>query len=427
MDELHVRTNSQRRLCNNIDEVWDYIQTMSEQRADLPYEIDGIVIKLDDLDEQEQMGYTVKTPRWAIAYKFPAEEVETRLLDIVLSVGRTGRITPNAVLEPVRVAGTSVSAATLHNEDMIAQKDVRIHDMVVIRKAGDIIPEVVRSLPQRRDGHQIPYVFPEHCPICGSHIVRFADEAAHYCINQDCPARVVESIIHFASRDAMDIDTLGDKKIEFFHHQGLLNTVEDIYHLKEHREAILAMEGFQEKSFEKMIAAIETSKTKGLDSLIFGLGIRQVGKKAARILAQEYETMEALMAAEVKDLVEIKDIGEITAQSLCAFFNEERNQTLIARLKEAGVQMSTARQHVQESQFSNLTVVLTGSLAQLTRNEAKELLISLGANVTGSVSKKTDLVIYGEAAGSKLDKAQALGVKTMDEATFMEEVKRYEH
>ncbi len=427
MDELHVRTNSQRRLCNNIDEVWDYIQTMSEQRADLPYEIDGIVIKLDDLDEQEQMGYTVKTPRWAIAYKFPAEEVETRLLDIVLSVGRTGRITPNAVLEPVRVAGTSVSAATLHNEDMIAQKDVRIHDMVVIRKAGDIIPEVVRSLPQRRDGHQIPYVFPEHCPICGSHIVRFADEAAHYCINQDCPARVVESIIHFASRDAMDIDTLGDKKIEFFHHQGLLNTVEDIYHLKEHREAILAMEGFQEKSFEKMIAAIETSKTKGLDSLIFGLGIRQVGKKAARILAQEYETMEALMAAEVKDLVEIKDIGEITAQSLCAFFNEERNQTLIARLKEVGVQMSTARQHVQESQFSNLTVVLTGSLAQLTRNEAKELLISLGANVTGSVSKKTDLVIYGEAAGSKLDKAQALGVKTMDEATFMEEVKRYEH
>ena len=203
--------------------------------------------------------------------------------------------------------------------------------------------------------------------------------------------------------------------------------MKDIYHLKEHREAILAMEGFQEKSFEKMIAAIETSKTKGLDSLIFGLGIRQVGKKAARILAQEYETMEALMAAEVKDLVEIKDIGEITAQSLCAFFNEERNQTLIARLKEAGVQMSTARQHVQESQFSNLTVVLTGSLAQLTRNEAKELLISLGANVTGSVSKKTDLVIYGEAAGSKLDKAQALGVKTMDEATFMEEVKRYEH
>ncbi len=427
MDELHVRTNPKRRLCQSMDEVWDYIQTMSEQRSTLPYEIDGIVIKLDDLSQQEQMGYTVKTPRWAIAYKFPAEEVETRLLDIVLSVGRTGRITPNAVLEPVRVAGTSVSAATLHNEDMIAQKDVRIHDMVVIRKAGDIIPEVVRSLPQKRDGHQQPYEFPKLCPICGSHIVRLKDEAAHYCINQDCPARVVESIIHFASRDAMDIDTLGDKKIEFFHHHGLLNTVEDIYHLKDHRDEIIAMEGFQEKSFEKMVAAIETSKAKGLDSLIFGLGIRQVGKKAARILAQEYGTMDALMSAEVDDLVEIRDIGEITAQSLCAFFAEERNQILIAHLREAGVQMSAPKQDIVESQFSGLTIVLTGSLTQLTRNEAKDLLTSLGANVTGSVSKKTDLVIYGDAAGSKLTKAQSLGVNTMDEATFMEEVKRYEH
>ncbi len=427
MDALHVKTNAQRRLCDNMDEVWDYIQVMSEQRANLPYEIDGIVIKLDDLAQQERMGYTVKTPRWAIAYKFPAEEVETRLLDIVLSVGRTGRITPNAVLEPVRVAGTSVSAATLHNEDMIAQKDVRIHDMVVIRKAGDIIPEVVRSLPQKRDGHQQPYEFPKLCPICGSHIVRLKDEAAHYCINQDCPARVVESIIHFASRDAMDIDTLGDKKIEFFHHHGLLNTVEDIYHLKDHRDEIIAMEGFQEKSFEKMVAAIETSKAKGLDSLIFGLGIRQVGKKAARILAQEYGTMDALMSAEVDDLVEIRDIGEITAQSLCAFFAEERNQILIAHLREAGVQMSAPKQDIVESQFSGLTIVLTGSLTQLTRNEAKDLLTSLGANVTGSVSKKTDLVIYGDAAGSKLTKAQSLGVNTMDEATFMEEVKRYEH
>lgn len=426
MDSLHIRTNHQRRLCSNMDEVWDYIQTMSEQRENLPYEIDGIVIKLDDLAEQEQMGYTVKTPRWAIAYKFPAEEVETRLLDIVLSVGRTGRITPNAVLEPVRVAGTSVSAATLHNEDMIAQKDVRIHDMVIIRKAGDIIPEVVRPIVERRDGHQIPYVFPQHCPICGSQLIRYADEASHYCVNQDCPARVVESIIHFASRDAMDIETLGDKKIEFFHRQGLLNTVEDIYHLKDHREAILAMEGFQEKSFDKMIAAIEASKTKGLDALIFGLGIRQVGKKAARILAAKYKTMEALMAADGEDLVAIKDIGAITAESLRAFFGEERNQKLIAHLQEMGVSMQSSQEPVQESQFSNLTIVLTGSLSQLTRNEAKDLLSSLGANVTGSVSKKTDLVIYGEAAGSKLSKAQALGIKTMDEATFMEEVKRYE-
>lgn len=426
MDSLHVRTNPQRKLCESVDEIWDYIQSMSEQRSSLPYEIDGIVIKVDDLAQQEQLGYTVKTPRWAIAYKFPAEEVETRLLDIVLSVGRTGRITPNAVLEPVRVAGTSVSAATLHNEDMIAQKDVRIHDMVIVRKAGDIIPEVVRPIVERRDGHQLPYVFPKHCPICGSKLIRFADEAAHYCVNQDCPARVVESIIHFASRDAMDIDTLGDKRIEFFHKNGLLNTVEDIYHLKDHRDAILAMEGFQEKSVDKMIAAIEASKTKGLDALIFGLGIRQVGKKAARILAQHYRTMDALMAAESDDLVAIKDIGEITAQSLRAFFNEQRNRLLIAHLKELGVVMSAEATVIQASRFSNLTVVLTGSLTRFTRNEAKELLLSLGANVSGSVSKKTDLVIYGDEAGSKLSKAQALGVATMDEATFMEEVKQYE-
>lgn len=426
MDSLHVRTNPQRKLCESVDEIWDYIQSMSEQRSSLPYEIDGIVIKVDDLAQQEQLGYTVKTPRWAIAYKFPAEEVETRLLDIVLSVGRTGRITPNAVLEPVRVAGTSVSAATLHNEDMIAQKDVRIHDLVIVRKAGDIIPEVVRPVVERRDGHQLPYVFPKHCPICGSKLIRFADEAAHYCVNQDCPARVVESIIHFASRDAMDIDTLGDKKIEFFHRNGLLNTVEDIYHLKDHRDAILAMEGFQEKSVDKMIAAIEASKTKGLDALIFGLGIRQVGKKAARILAQHYRTMDALMAAESDDLVAIKDIGEITAQSLRAFFNEQRNRLLIAHLKELGVVMSAEATVIQASRFSNLTVVLTGSLTRFTRNEAKELLLSLGANVSGSVSKKTDLVIYGDEAGSKLSKAQALGVATMDEATFMEEVKQYE-
>lgn len=426
MDSLHVRTNPQRKLCESVDEIWDYIQSMSEQRSSLPYEIDGIVIKVDDLAQQEQLGYTVKTPRWAIAYKFPAEEVETRLLDIVLSVGRTGRITPNAVLEPVRVAGTSVSAATLHNEDMIAQKDVRIHDLVIVRKAGDIIPEVVRPIVERRDGHQLPYVFPKHCPICGSKLIRFADEAAHYCVNQDCPARVVESIIHFASRDAMDIDTLGDKRIEFFHKNGLLNTVEDIYHLKDHRDAILAMEGFQEKSVDKMIAAIEASKTKGLDALIFGLGIRQVGKKAARILAQHYRTMDALMAAESDDLVAIKDIGEITAQSLRAFFNEQRNRLLIAHLKELGVVMSAEATVIQASRFSNLTVVLTGSLTRFTRNEAKELLLSLGANVSGSVSKKTDLVIYGDEAGSKLSKAQALGVATMDEATFMEEVKQYE-
>lgn len=427
MDDLHIRTNKERKLCKNIEEVWEYILLMSEKRNELPYEIDGIVIKLNNLQDQERMGYTVKTPRWAIAYKFPAEEVETRLLDIVLTVGRTGRITPNAVLEPVRVAGTSVSAAQLHNEDMILAKDIRIHDMVVVRKAGDIIPEVVRPITDRRDGHQQPYTFPSTCPICGSHLIRFEDEAAHYCINQDCPARVVESMIHFASRDAMDIDTLGDKKIEFFHKAGLLNTIEDIYRLKDYEHEILQMEGFKEKSFQKMIHAIEESKQRPLEDLIFGLGIRQVGKKAAKILAKKYLVMDVLMQAEVEDMQRIKDIGLITAQSVKAFFAEEKNVELIAHLKEFGLNMTTTEDKVKESSFTDKTVVLTGTLTTMTRNEAKALLERLGANVSGSVSKKTDLVVYGDSAGSKLDKAKALGVMTMDEQAFVKEVQSYEN
>lgn len=427
MDELHIRTNQMRRLCDNIEQVWEYIQEMSDKRETLPYEIDGIVIKLDNLSDQQHMGYTVKTPRWAIAYKFPAEEVSTKLLNIVLTVGRTGRITPNAVLEPVRVAGTSVAAATLHNEDMIKQKDIRIHDTVIIRKAGDIIPEVVRSLNEKRDGTQRPYTFPSECPICKSTLVRFPDEAAHYCINQDCPARVVESMIHFASRDAMDIDTLGDKKIEFFHKQGLLTTIEDIYHLHEHKEELLALEGFQEKSVQKLFSAIEASKEKPLEDFLFGLGIRQVGKKAAKLLAKHYLHIDALMAADEAELTALKDIGEITAKSVIAFFGEVRNQQLIEHLRALGLNMTTESEETAESSFTGKTVVLTGSLSHYTRNEAKAILERLGANVSGSVSAKTDLVIYGEAAGSKLDKAQKLNVATMDEDTFMKEVSQYEN
>lgn len=427
MDQLHIRTNQERQLCENIQQVWEYIQTMSEKRNSLPYEIDGIVIKLDQLSDQEHMGYTVKTPRWAIAYKFPAEEVSTKLLNIVLTVGRTGRITPNAVLEPVRVAGTSVSAATLHNEDMIKQKDVRINDTVIIRKAGDIIPEVVRPLSEKRDGTQAPYVFPSNCPICDSKLVRFPDEAAHYCINQDCPARVVESMIHFASRDAMDIDTLGDKKIEYFHKHGFLNTIEDIYHLHERKDELLELEGFQEKSVQKLFDAIEASKTKPLEDLIFGLGIRQVGKKAAKLLAKRYLQIDALMEADEEALTALKDIGDITAKSVVAFFAEERNQRLIAHLRSLGLNMTTEKDTALESSFTGKTVVLTGTLTQLTRKEAKAILERLGANVSGSVSAKTDLVIYGEAAGSKLTKAQQLNVATMNEATFMEEVNQYEN
>lgn len=422
MSEMHLRVNPLRRVCERIDEVWQFIEQITEQRNDLPYAIDGIVIKVDDLDAQNRLGSTIKVPRWAIAYKFPAEEVVTKLLDIVVSVGRTGRITPNAVLEPVRVAGTTVSAAQLHNEDMIKEKDIRIHDEVVVRKAGDIIPEVVRPLLDRRNDTQAVYHFPTHCPICGSELVRFPEEAAHYCINQDCPARVVESMIHFASRDAMDIDTLGDKKIEFFHKQGFLNTIEDIYCLKEHRQELIDLEGFKEKSVAKLLDAIEDSKQNPLEDLIYGLGIRQVGKKAAKVLAKRFLSMDALMAADEEELVAIKDIGQITAKSITAFFHEPKNMELIAHLKGYGLRMDTEAEQIQESRFSGKTIVLTGTLTQLTRNDAKALLESLGANVSGSVSKKTDLVIYGESAGSKLTKANSLGVMTMDEDTFMKEV-----
>lgn len=426
MSEMHLRVNPLRRVCARIDEVWQFIEEITEQRNDLPYAIDGMVIKVDDLDAQNRLGSTVKVPRWAIAYKFPAEEVITKLLDIVVSVGRTGRITPNAVLEPVRVAGTTVSAAQLHNEDMIKEKDIRIHDDVVVRKAGDIIPEVVRPLLERRNHTQEVYHFPTHCPICGSELVRFPEEAAHYCINQDCPARVVESMIHFASRDAMDIDTLGDKKIEFFHKQGFLNTIEDIYCLKEHRQELIDLEGFKEKSVDKLLDAIEDSKQNPLEDLIYGLGIRQVGKKAAKVLAKHFLSMDAVMAADEEALVAIKDIGQITAESITAFFHEPKNMELIAHLKGYGLRMDTEAEQIQESPFSGKTVVLTGTLTQLTRNDAKALLESLGANVSGSVSKKTDLVIYGEAAGSKLTKANSLGVMTMDEDTFMKEVRANE-
>lgn len=422
LEAMRIKVNPLRKVCKNMQEVWQFIQEMSERRNDLPYEIDGMVLKVNDLHAWDLLGTTAKAPRYAIAYKFPAEEVVTKLLDIVLSVGRTGRITPNAVLEPVRVAGTTVSAATLHNEDMIKEKDVRINDDVIIRKAGDIIPEVVRSLPERRNGTQGIYKFPQICPFCGSKLVRFADEAAHYCMNQDCPARIVRGMIHFASRDAMNIDTLGDKKIEFFHKQGFLNTIEDIYELFLHKEEILALDGFQEKSFQKMILAIEASKERPLEDLLFGLGIREVGKKAARVLAKTYGNIDDLMAAEEAELTAIKDIGVVTAQSIRAYFAEPKNKELIAHLKGFGLRMDTDKEVIKESIFTGKTVVLTGTLQYLKRNEAKALLERLGANVSGSVSKKTDLVIYGEASGSKLSKAKELGVATMDEEAFMKEV-----
>lgn len=426
MEQFHFRVNKTRKVCKNAKEVWDFIQSVGQRRDSLPYEIDGMVIKLNSLLDSRRLGTTVKIPRYAIAYKFPAERVETKLKDITLSVGRTGKVTPNAVLEPVRIAGTTVQAATLHNEDMIKNKDLRIGDMVVIHKAGEIIPEVVEAVISRRDGSQVPYIFPKTCPVCQSKLIRLEDEAAHYCINQDCPARVVESMIHFASRDAMNIETLGDKKVEQLHTWGYLNSIEDIYFLYQHRDSLVARPGYQEKSVDKLLEQIEASKKNELGVLLFALGLRQVGKKAAMILADHFLSMDALMHADLEELTQLKDIGDITAQSVLAFFAEEKNVQMIQTLKDCGLRMEQTKKEIQASRFTNKTVVLTGTLEHYTRKEAKAILESLGANVSGSVSKKTDYVIYGSAAGSKLTKAEQLGVSTMTEEEFIGEVENVE-
>ena len=422
MKAMNLRVNPLCKLCKTPQEIWQFIQEVSEKRENLPYEIDGMVIKLNRLSDQKKLGMTAKAPRYATAYKFPAEEVQTRLKDIFVSVGRTGRITPNAVLEPVRIAGTVVSAATLHNEDRIKNKDFRIGDIVVVRKAGEIIPEVVETVFSRRDGSQIPYEFPTCCPVCSGKLVRLEGEAEHYCINPDCPARIVESMIHFASRDAMDIDSLGDKKIEQLHSWHLLNSIEDIYRLKNKREELLEKKGYSQKSVDKLLESIEKSKQKTLADVLFGLGIRQVGKKAAHILAEQYRTMDNLMQASIEDISNIKFIGKTTAESLVYYFKEPENQALIHALQEEGVCMIQEVEEKKNSRFTDKTVVLTGTLSKMTRNEAKAVLESLGANVSGSVSKKTDYVIYGENAGSKLTKAQTLGVSTLSEAEFVQEV-----
>lgn len=426
MMDKGFNVNRDYKLCNDIDEVYNHIMNVTDKRDALDYEIDGMVIKVNDLLLQEELGYTVKSPKWAIAYKFPAQEVETLLEDITLSVGRSGRITPNAVLTPVKVAGTTVSAATLHNEDMIKMKDIRINDYVVIRKAGDIIPEVVRPILEKRSKNSKAYMFPENCPVCNSKLYRNEDEAAHYCINIDCKARIVESLIHYASRNALNIDTLGDKRIELFHEKGLLNTIEDIYLLKEKSGIILSMEGFKELSFNKIVKAIEDSKSMPLENLLFALGIPQVGSKAAKILAKKYRTMDNLVLADFEELNSIKDIGHITANNILNYFAIDKNAELIEKLKEFDVNMQSSEDEIIDTQFKDMTIVLTGSLQNYTRKEATTLLEKYGAKLSSSVSKSTNLVIYGLEAGSKLDKATKLGVATMSEEELMEVIKKYE-
>ena len=422
-DSLGFKTNPERRLCNGIDEVLKYINEYTLKRPSLGYDIDGIVIKVDDMALYDRLGYTAKTPRWAIAYKFPPEEVVTKLEDIIFTVGRTGKITPNAVLSPVRVAGSVVQRATLHNEDFIKEKDLKVGDFVVIRKAGDVIPEVVRPLTERRTGLEIPFEMINNCPVCGLPLVR--KDAMHFCANPHCDARKIESIIHFASRDAMDIEGLGERVAEQFFNQGFFRKIDEIYKLFEHRDEIIALDGWQSKSVDNLINAIEKSKGNSLERVLFGLGIKEVGAKMAKTLARKYQNIDNLMNASEEELLEIPDVGPIVASSIRNYFSDERSVELINALKEVHVNFdylgSTAT--AADSYFSGKTVVLTGTLSKYGRKEATELLENLGAKVTGSVSKATDVVIAGVEAGSKLDKAQALGITVLNEDEFLSLIK----
>lgn len=421
IETLGFSVNKQRQVCQNIEEVLAYIEKWTAERFELPYEIDGIVIKVNELNAQEKLGATVKSPRWAVAYKFPAEEVQTVLKEIWFTVGRTGNITPNAVLEPVRVAGTKVSRATLHNEDYIKERDIRVGDRVVIRKAGEIIPEVVKAVVEMRSEDLPIFEMIHECPRCHSEIVREAGEADYFCLNTDCPARITESLIHFVSRNAMNIDGLGIKVIQQLFEHGLIENVADIYKLQ--KEQLLPLERMGEKKVAKLLEAIERSKENTLDRLLFGLGIRHVGSKTAKVLAAHFETMDALMAAKPETIVHINEIGEVIANSVAHYFSQEANRELIADLKTQGLTMNMGRSQKQEiaadSPLKDKTVVLTGTLHEMSRTEAQNLLELLGAKVTGSVSKNTDYLIAGEKAGSKLAKAQDLGIAILSEADLI--------
>ncbi|MFD2045205.1 NAD-dependent DNA ligase LigA [Ornithinibacillus salinisoli] len=423
MKELGFKTNPEWKKCDTIEEVLAFVEYWTNERPNLSYEIDGIVIKIDDLETQEDLGFTAKSPRWAIAYKFPAEEVITTLKDIELSVGRTGVITPTAILEPVKVAGTTVQRASLHNEDLIRAKDIRIGDTVVIKKAGDIIPEVVRVITEKRSGDEEVFYMPEECPACGSELVRLEEEVALRCINPNCPAQLQEGLIHFVSRNAMNIDGLGEKVINQLFREKLIHTIADIYRLE--REELLKLERMGEKSVDNLLQAIEVSKQNSLERLLFGLGIRFIGSKAAKTLASEFETMDNLQQASYEELIAIDEIGDKMADAVVQYFAEEKVIALLNELKDLNVNMAYTgpkRSGVanESSVFADKTVVLTGKMETFTRNEAKEKIEALGGSVTGSVSKKTDILVAGEDAGSKYDKAVKLGITIWDEEKLVE-------
>ena len=414
LEQLGFVVNPKRILAENIEEIWDFIQEVGQERENLPYDIDGVVIKVNDLASQEELGFTVKAPKWAVAYKFPAEEKEAQLLSVDWTVGRTGVVTPTANLTPVQLAGTAVSRATLHNVDYIAEKDIRKDDTVIVYKAGDIIPAVLRVVESKRISEE-KLDIPTNCPSCDSDLLHFEDEVALRCINPRCPAQIMEGLIHFASRDAMNITGLGPSVVEKLFAANLVKDVADIYRLKE--DDFLLLEGVKEKSAAKLYQAIQASKENSAEKLLFGLGIRHVGSKASQLLLQHFHSIENLAQADPEEVASIESLGGVIAKSLQTYFETEGSEILLRELKEAGVNLDYKGQTVvADAALSGLTVVLTGKLERLKRSEAKSKLESLGAKVTGSVSKKTDLVVAGADAGSKLQKAQELGIEVRDEA-----------
>lgn len=417
--ELGLKTNPHIKLCRSLDEIQAFIEHWTSRRSELPYEIDGIVIKVNDLAVQNELGTTARSPRWAIAYKFPAEQVITKVVAIEVQVGRTGTLTPLAHLEPVQVAGSTVSRATLHNADIVAQRDVRVGDYVVVQKAGDVIPEIVRSLPERRTGVEVPFEMPTECPACGAPVVRVPGEAATRCVNQACPAQRTEGLIHFASRGAMDIEGLGPAVIEQLLNAGLVKTPADLYRLT--KEQLLELERFGDKSASNLLEAIDASKGRPLSRLIFALGIRHVGAEVARELAQHFGSIHKLAEAGIDELTAVPAVGEKIAQSVVEYFSNPANQRLIQELGELGVSLEDVPAKTgQNAALDGLTFVVTGKLERFSREEIQERLRDLGANVTSSVSRKTDYLVAGEKAGSKLERAQSLGIPVLSEEDLLD-------
>lgn len=420
MSKQGIKINENFRVFDSIDDVVEYIEHWTENRGTLEYEIDGMVIKVNSFAQRDELGFTAKSPRWATAYKFPAEKKKTKLLDIQIEVGRTGTITPTAILEPVRLAGTTVSRATLHNEDYINERDIRIGDTVIVQKAGEIIPQVIQVFTEDRDGSEVKFKMPDKCPVCGEETVRLEGEAAVKCINISCPAQIRRGIIHFVSRDAMNIDGMGESIITTLLDNGIINDISDLYYMD--FEKIVTLDRMGEKSVSNLMNAIEKSKANELWRLINGLGIKFVGVKGAKLLANRFSSMDEIINAKFEDLIEIDEFGEIMSDSVVKFFDEDRNLRTIEKLRDAGLNFeSNANKYSEVAKiFEGMKIVLTGTLPSLKRNDAKEMIEARGGKATSSVSKSTTFVLAGEEAGSKLDKAVSLGIKVIDEDKFNE-------